>query len=134
MRAERPGEQRDRRVLDDDRVHASGRDPPDQLLDDRQLGLEHQRVERDVRARVGAMNQLDDGGEAIRRKVGGAGARVEAVVETEVDRIGTGSERRGKGRAITGGRENFGTTHGGRGPCIRHRRAEDQLRLAKPGS
>ncbi len=113
---DRTREQRDGGILDDDRVDPGGGDAPDQLLDDRELGLEHERVERDVRAGPGAVNPRDDLGERRRWEVLGTRARVESVVETEVDSVGAGSERRGQRVAVTGGRQNFGAAHRGRKP------------------
>ncbi len=108
-RTDGTGEQRDGRILDDDRVRPGRRDAPDELFDDRQLGLEHEGVERDVDARAGAMHPRDDLGEPRGRKVLGPGARVEAVVETEVDRVGAGGERRGEGVVVARGCEDLRT-------------------------
>ena len=105
-------QQGDRRVLNDDRVDAGRGDPPDQLLDRRELGLEYQRVERDVDPRATAMDAGDDLAKAGRWKVLGPRTCVEAVVEPEVDRIGAGRERGGEGIAVARGRQDLGAAHG----------------------
>ena len=101
----------DRGVLDDDRIDAGSRDAPDQLLDRRELGLEHERVERDVEPRARAMDPAHDLGEAGRREVVGASPRVEPVIESEVHGVGAGGECGREGIAIASGRQNLGAAH-----------------------
>jgi hypothetical protein len=107
----RARDQGDRRVLHDDRVDACGGHASDQRLDDRQLGLEHERVQRDVEAGASAVNPRDDLREGVGGEVDRAGPGVEAVVEAEIDRVGTGSEGGGEGVAVTGGGEDLGAAH-----------------------
>ena len=109
-RARDPG---DRGILDDDGVDARGRDAPQQLLDDGQLGLEHEGVERDVQPGAGAVDPRGDLVQAVGREVRGPGAGVEAVVEPEVDRVSAGGEGGREGVAVAGGGENLGAAHAG---------------------
>jgi hypothetical protein len=111
--AQRTRDQRDRGILHDDRVDAGGRDAPDQLLDDWQLRLEDERVERDVGLRAGAMDPGDDLGERVAREVRGTRAGVEAIVEAEVNGVGTGGEGGCHRIAIARRRQDLGAAHRG---------------------
>ncbi len=94
-----------------------------ELLDDRQLGLEHERVQRDVtraRRRGGPTRRSR---RARPTEVRRARARVEAVVEAEVHGVGArgegGGERRrgrgpGRGARISGRRKSGDGARGGR--------------------
>jgi hypothetical protein len=101
-RAQRAREQRHRGVLDDQRVDPGGGRGPHDPLDRGQLGLEHQRVERQVAARAGAVDLPHHRRQIVDAKVVGAGARVPALVDAEVHRVGARGERGGQRRGAAG--------------------------------
>ena len=111
--ADRLREERDRGILDDDRIDPSGGDPAEQLLDDGQLGLEHERVHGDVEASAGAVDPRDDLGEPVAREVHGTGACVEPVIETEINRVRACGEGGRERVAVTSGSQDLGAAHSG---------------------
>jgi hypothetical protein len=110
-RAHRARDQRHRRVLHDQRVDAGRRRGAHDALDRGQLGLEHQRVHRQVAPRAGAVDLAHHRGQIVDAKVVGAGARVPAFVDAEVHRVGACCEGGGQRRCAAGRREDLGPTH-----------------------
>jgi hypothetical protein len=106
-RRQRAGQQRHRGVLHDDGVDAGGGAGSQEPLEHRQLVLEDDGVQRDVGAGPGAVHLVDDGGQRLRREVGGPRARVEALVEAEVDGVGLGRQRGREAVGVTGGGEDL---------------------------
>ena len=95
------------RVLHDERIDSGLRGEAHDALDQLELRLEHERVEREVGTRSGAVDARHGLRQALRSEVPGARPGIEALGEPEVDAVGSRPQRRGKGRVIPRRREHL---------------------------
>jgi hypothetical protein len=80
-------------------------------FDERELVLEDQGVDRDVRAGPSAVNSVADGRQSLEREVGRARPRVEPLVEPEVHRVSPRAERRIEAVVVSRRGEDLGNAH-----------------------
>jgi hypothetical protein len=102
-------EPRDAEVLHDRRVRARLVDPAQLLARERQLLLEDERVERDVALHAAPVQLGHHCAEAVEREVGRASARVESVLQPEVDRVGAVLDGGAQALEVAGRSEDLGT-------------------------
>jgi hypothetical protein len=102
-----PREQRDRRVLHDERVDAGSGRGADVVLDHGELVFEHQRVERQVQPRARAVDAVRELRQAIDAEVGRPRPGVQAPVEPQVHSVGARGERGREGVVVARGGQDL---------------------------
>ncbi len=107
LRADLAGQPGDSQVLHEDRVGARAGDGSQRLLRDRQLAIEHQRVEGDESLDAFLVQEVEDPRQIRRLEVVRAGPCVEAAAQAEVDRVRPGGHRGLQALLVAGGREQL---------------------------
>ena len=105
--ADRARKQRDGGILHDDGVDACLGDLREEFLDHRELRFEDQRVQREVGLGIRPVDGPNRVGQGRNRKVGGARTGIEAIIESEIDRVRSRGERGAQRLGITCRSEDF---------------------------
>ncbi|EAU63271.1 hypothetical protein STIAU_0116, partial [Stigmatella aurantiaca DW4/3-1] len=108
--ADRPGQQGHRRILHDECIHPGRGRPPDQVLDEGQLGLEHQGIQGKIGPGTRPVDEGERLGKAGQGEIIGASTCIESFIEPEVDGIRATGEGGPEGLKIPRGGEDFRTS------------------------
>ena len=87
VRRDRSNHLRDAKVLNQHRIHRSQCEAADDGLESRQFVGERQSIESHVAFDAAAMQELHDLTDAVEIKVCGTSPSIEAVIQTEIDRV-----------------------------------------------